>query len=399
MSKRKGDNKVSKDDGSELKIPDFLKNPTPGFDWKKTERENIEDKAAVIERVSDGVLDGDTENALGVLERLYPFQSIQTEKRSYTIDQKMGQFIKDGFIDRYSGERLVNPGMLKVLSILFPKEFPYHPHWKTTETHQAYWELSPTIDHIVPIANGGADEENNWVTTSMLRNSIKSSWTLEQLQWELHPVGSIDDWDGLTKKFIGLVEKNEALLEDDYIKRWYNASKKSFDEYGIIDNTIFELKQLASYGAIGDDGGYSVTLRDDGTLIYSRYEFGKDKPISTEIMGKNYEMVQEVRKIIEQHFSEIKDIPDDLNNDSCDGTLDYLRFGTKRISALNISMTNPKKAPENTEYEKRFYENMLHENKVLEIYDEIAKVISSYHLGVKMISAKKHGFPAAKLTA
>lgn len=84
----------------------------------------------------------------------------------------MQSFVRDGFIDRYSGRHLVFPGTLRVLSTLFPEDFPFHPNWKTQFTHPAFWELFPTIDHIVPVARGGLDVPENWVTTSQLRNSV-----------------------------------------------------------------------------------------------------------------------------------------------------------------------------------------------------------------------------------
>ena len=66
-----------------------------------------------------------------------------------------------------------------------------------SETHMIYWELFPTVDHVVPIARGGGDDESNWVTTSMLHNSAKSNWKLEELGWQLLPAGDIEQWDGL----------------------------------------------------------------------------------------------------------------------------------------------------------------------------------------------------------
>ena len=86
------------------------------------------------------------------------------------------------------------------------------------ETHMAYWELVPTIDHINPIATGDKDEDDNIITTSQLNNSIKSNWTLEQLRWKSYDAGDIKEWDGLTKVFIELVEKDIILLSDNYIK-------------------------------------------------------------------------------------------------------------------------------------------------------------------------------------
>ena len=36
----------------------------------------------------------------------------------------------------------------------------------------------------------------------------------------------ITEWDGLTSVFIKLVDKDKELLEDSYIRNWYNVSKK-----------------------------------------------------------------------------------------------------------------------------------------------------------------------------
>ena len=92
-----------------------------------------------------------------------------------------------------------------------------------TETHLVYWELFPTIDHIYPIARGGRDQEENWLTTSMLKNSAKSNWTLDEIGWTIKEPGKLNDWDGLTNLFISLVNKDNSLLADKYIKKWYGA--------------------------------------------------------------------------------------------------------------------------------------------------------------------------------
>ena len=181
-------------------------------------------KGEVLKRVAINLLSQNKSEAIKIIQNDYPFVYLPREKRMYTDKQKIKQFIKDGFIDRYSGQRLVNPGLLKVISYYLPDIFPYHPHWKMDECHNAYWELIPTVDHIHPIALGGADNEENYATTSMLHNSIKNNWTLEQLQWKLYPAGDYMKWDGLTNLFIKLVEQDKELLRDAYIKRWYVLS-------------------------------------------------------------------------------------------------------------------------------------------------------------------------------
>ena len=154
----------------------------------------------------------------------YPFQKKTAQGRKYTDKEKMEQFVRDGFIDRYSGQKLVNPGLLKVLSHYMPETVPYHAHWKMEFCHNAYWEFVPTVDHIYPVALGGTDSSENWATTSMLHNSIKSNWTLAQLNWKLHDAGNYNEYDGLTEIFIKLVRSDEALLKDAYIKKWYRLS-------------------------------------------------------------------------------------------------------------------------------------------------------------------------------
>jgi hypothetical protein len=93
-----------------------------------------------------------------------------------------------------------------------------------SETHEAFWELSPTIDHVVPVSRGGRDEDANWVTTSMRRNSAKSNWTLQELGWQLHPAGSLEEWDGLMSWFIRRVAAHPALLKVSLISRWNRAA-------------------------------------------------------------------------------------------------------------------------------------------------------------------------------
>lgn len=187
-------------------------------------------KADIIKKIAESVLNGDKDHARDIIISDYPFEEKKISGRTYSIAQKMEQFMKDGFIDRYSGERLVNPGILKVLSIYYPEEFPYHPHGKMTKCHMAFWELFPTIDHILPIACGGKDEPENWVTTSMINNSIKSNWTLEQLRWKIEPAGKLEDWDGVTLEFVEAVNADTELLNDNYIKRWYNGSQKYYKD-------------------------------------------------------------------------------------------------------------------------------------------------------------------------
>jgi len=118
----------------------------------------------------------------------------------------------------------VFPPALRLMSHFFPNEFPYHKNGKMTEGHIAYWELLPTIDHLYPVARGGSDTEDNWVSCSMTTNSIKANWTLEELGWKLLPSGDSRVWDGLLGWFVEQINRDQTLLKEPYFKRWQGAA-------------------------------------------------------------------------------------------------------------------------------------------------------------------------------
>lgn len=141
----------------------------------------------ILARVCATVEDGEAEAARAILVREYPFEPLGNVGRRYSAEASMRVFVRDGFIDRYSGRRLVFPGTLRLLSKLYPVEFPFHANWKTDACHFAFYELFPTIDHVRPVSRGGPDAEANWVSTSMVRNAAKANFTLEELGWSLRP--------------------------------------------------------------------------------------------------------------------------------------------------------------------------------------------------------------------
>jgi hypothetical protein len=182
------------------------------------------DRVDVLSRVFQAICRSDTTAAREILRIEYPFFSISRQDRRYREIESLSAFRRDGFIDRYSGQRLIFPGTLRLLSRLLPQEFPFNPNWKMAETHRAYWELFPTIDHVIPVTRGGSDTDENWIPTSMLRNAAKANWTLQELGWTLCPGVSLAEWDGLMSLFVDFVGANRSLLRDSYIRRWHHTA-------------------------------------------------------------------------------------------------------------------------------------------------------------------------------
>jgi hypothetical protein len=159
-----------------------------------------------------------------LLKRDYPFVPHAPTKRQYGPLESTCVFVRDGFIDRYTSERLVFPPVLRVISAELPDDFPYHPNWKADVTHPAYWEVGATLDHLLPVSRGGADDDSNWVTTSMAHNSAKGNWTLADLGWNLQAPGNFKDWDGLVHWFLEYTNDRPQLIAAESMRQWHRAA-------------------------------------------------------------------------------------------------------------------------------------------------------------------------------
>ncbi|MBW3043531.1 hypothetical protein CU304_02785 [Prochlorococcus marinus str. MU1415] len=51
-------------------------------------------------------------------------------------------FIRDGYIDRYRGTKLIYPPALRLLAIYLPEKFTYHKNGKMIEAHIAFGSYS-----------------------------------------------------------------------------------------------------------------------------------------------------------------------------------------------------------------------------------------------------------------
>lgn len=183
--------------------------------------------AHAFRNAAELLADGDAVAAKRALESAFPAPGVSTTRRAWTKTRLLRVFIRDGFTDRYDGKLLVFPGALRAMSVLAPDLVPYHSNWKQDSTHPAYWSLYSTIDHVIPVARQGADDESNAVTTSMLHNAAKANWLLSELGWSepLPTVGS--DWDGLLPWFCTEYDKRPELKAIPVLQAWRSAVKSA----------------------------------------------------------------------------------------------------------------------------------------------------------------------------
>lgn len=197
--------------------------------------EYVDDRASVLELVCAALSSDDSRGAAETLHRAYPFSSVPSTPRRYSPAEATRVFVRDGFIDRYSGRKVVFPPVLRAISVILPDAFPYHPNWKMEVTHPAYWELTATVDHLKAASRGGADDESNWVTTSMARNSAKGNHSLGDLGWELRDPGDIAEWDGLLGWYVEYTEARPEVVIDEAMRKWRAAA------VGVLTNKHFDL--------------------------------------------------------------------------------------------------------------------------------------------------------------
>src|SRR4051794_28209679 len=90
----------------------------------------MSDKSDTITAVCLALSEGVLEKASNRAKRDYPFAPVAVTKRDYGALESTRVFVRDGFLDRYTGERLIPPPVLRILSQVLPQEFPSHPTGK-----------------------------------------------------------------------------------------------------------------------------------------------------------------------------------------------------------------------------------------------------------------------------
>ncbi len=191
------------------------------------------DHSSTLVRICEALEKGDLPTAGDILATEYPFVPRKPSRKQFSHQDRLRIFLRDGFIDRYSGERLLFHPVFAIVHYHLPDQFPSHPNWKMSASHIAYWQLSPMVDHVQPVALGGANDDDNLVTTSGVHNAIKAQYTLEELRWKLHTAGDLNDWDGLTQWAVTYCENNPHLIDAHHpsgaIRPWHVAAIKALD--------------------------------------------------------------------------------------------------------------------------------------------------------------------------
>ncbi|MEM0448875.1 MAG: hypothetical protein QW520_03520 [Methanomassiliicoccales archaeon] len=140
---------------------------------------------------------------------------------------KMKVFSRDGFINRFTGEPVIFPAVLRLLSEKFSMDFPFHEFWAEGEMHQAYYLTGACTALIIPQSRGGESNESNMLTTTFPFVLARSDLTPDEAGWRMTREGFVDEWDGMSSWYVDYVKENPDWRKINFFNLWYNAARQT----------------------------------------------------------------------------------------------------------------------------------------------------------------------------
>jgi 5-methylcytosine-specific restriction endonuclease McrA len=110
-------------------------------------------------------------------------------------------YTRDRYQCRYCGQKVILTPVMRLISRLYPRRFPYNRNWRVSDTHPAFAARAATLDHVKPVAHhSGPFGEEELATACWSCNMRKGDLPLEALGWRLLDAAD-ESWMGLTELF------------------------------------------------------------------------------------------------------------------------------------------------------------------------------------------------------
>jgi 5-methylcytosine-specific restriction endonuclease McrA len=168
---------------------------------------------------------GETEAAVEVLRKVDPVRAGRPPRRrpgaippvlpaAERVRPLRGEtalevFRRDCWRCCYCGRLLVHADVLKLVGQLAGDVFAWvSSNMPMDKTHPAVERLCPNVEHVLPLARGGNNDEHNLRASCTPCNEWKADCTVEEA--ERKPIPSADGWDGL-EAMLGPLRTQSAL--------------------------------------------------------------------------------------------------------------------------------------------------------------------------------------------
>lgn len=173
--------------------------------------------------VADALLAQDEASATDAVRRLSWTPAPVVPRLEPSIRVIAEVYERDRYQCRYCGRRVVLTAVLRMLSRRYPDVIPYTSNWAVGKTHPAFASLSATLDHVEPVATGGAGvDPNNLTCACWTCNRRKGDLSLDDLGWTLRDPEE-DGWRGLADIYVSLWEALGSPALGDYDREWMRA--------------------------------------------------------------------------------------------------------------------------------------------------------------------------------
>ena len=129
----------------------------------------------------------------------------------------------------------------------------------------------------------------------------------------------------------------------------------------------------------GDDDGFLFVIYNDGTAIYNKYVVHDIVTRSRRFKVSN-KTISEINSVLDRYKKKISAFDTDIDNGSYDGDFNIFTFRNKKINTLNIEEHNIKETTiRNPKYLKEYYNVMVQENKIMNIFKKICAILWKNH--------------------
>ncbi len=206
-----------------------------------------------------------------------------------------------------------------------------------------------------------------------------------------------------------LMEKNDNILFEYqnvaiyrmHIDMPFTFNKPDKDGY----YKYIDMQDINNYMGWKD---YGISIEKSGNVFLTWYMTDDHKCVDNVKIATNKDLAREIEKKLDDILEDIKDIPDELEfNGTLDGHYDDFRFGNREISCCNIFHTTKKEMKRleqmdgggNEDISHEYLETIVFQNRVLDAYNEIARIFNSYDLGIRLrIVKSSHAGPGPIIT-
>lgn len=155
-----------------------------------------------------------------------------------------------------------------------------------------------------------------------------------------------------------------------------------------LRSILFGYSQQPACGFSGEDGGFSVTVRRDGKLIYKTYLFPEEENTRAEYK-LSPRSVSALKALMRRRQKVISRLDSNVYNGSFDGDGNFFIFRGKHITTWNISYTLPLFYP----FLKEDLPVVRQENQILSLFFAARRILrrDDIDLTLDSVTFRKNG--------